>query len=78
LFCLELGDFVGFTKHTLHMDYITLNSPHGARVLALQHVRNAISSLVMVGKIGLSTGNTTKALEDLRIYEKQLSDSIKL
>jgi hypothetical protein len=32
----------------------------------------------MVGKIGLSTGNTTKALEDLRIYEKQLSDSIKL
>ncbi len=55
---------------------ITSNSPTHEKLLALIKVQAAINSLLLVEDLGLGTGNITSSLEDLRVFEKQLTDYI--
>lgn len=54
------------------MSNITSKSPVEDKLLALLNVQASIRSLQLVEASGLGTGNITKALEDLRVFERQL------
>ena len=55
------------------MSIITKDSPAHEKLLALIEVQTAIRSLQLVEARGLGTGNITKTLGDLLVYENQLT-----
>lgn len=55
---------------------ITKNSPTHEKLIALIKVQAAIQSLKLVDEIGLGTKNIYDSIEDLKVYEKQLTEYI--
>jgi len=59
------------------MERITKNSTTTEKAFALSAVQATILNLKYIEKLGLATANTIASVEDLKVYEKQLSDYIR-